>query len=73
VRRDGLTGEAARFAREWRFAFALVAATAAMLLATGQRLAGSLAAVLGAAAVGVRWSAMRKQGRGFWGQEKHSR
>ncbi len=70
MRRDGLTGETARFAREWNFAFGLVAAVAALLFASGHAIAGAVVIGLGAAAFVVRRSAMRKQGRGFYGQDK---
>jgi hypothetical protein len=70
VRRDGLTGDAARFAREWNVAFLLVAGVGGALVAVGQTVAGAVAFALCAAAVLARWHATRKQGRGFYGQEK---
>ena len=69
MRRVRLTGDTGRFAREWIFAFALVAAVALVLLATGQRLAGALAAALCATAVLARWRATRRQGHSFFGRE----
>ena len=73
MRRDGLPGETARFAREWNFAFGLVAAAAALLFASGHTVAGAVAIGLGAAAIVLRRSAMRKQGRAFYGQDKGPR
>ena len=61
------------FAREWNAALALVAAVAAILLATGHVIAGAGAIGFGAAAMVARWSAMRRQNRGFYGQDKSAR
>jgi membrane protease YdiL (CAAX protease family) len=61
------------FRREWNLAFALVAAAAALLFAAGHSVAGAIAIALGAAAFVARWSAMRKQDRGFYGQDKRPR
>jgi hypothetical protein len=71
VRRGGLTGGTARFAREWNFAFGLVAAAAVLLFASGHAVAGAVAVGLGAVALVARWNAMRRQGRGFYGQAHH--
>jgi len=65
--------DTARFAREWNVAFVLVAVVAAMLLAAGYVLPGVVAAGLCGAAVLARWRAMRRQGRGFYGQDKQAR
>ena len=73
MRRDGLTGDTPRFAREWIFAFALVAGVALVLLGAGQRLAGALTAALCATAVLARWRATRRQGRSFFGRDVTSR
>jgi hypothetical protein len=62
---------AARFAREWNFALGLVLAAAAPLWTGGHPAFGMMAVGLAAAAFLVRRSAMRRQGRGFYGQEKH--
>ena len=61
------------FAREWNAALALVAAVAAILLATGHVVAGAGAIGFGAAAIVARWTAMRRQNRGFYGQDKGAR
>ena len=61
------------FAREWNAALALVAAAAAILLATGHAVAAGGAIAFGAVAIFARWSAMRKQNRGFYGQDKGTR
>jgi len=76
VRREVETGdtlERARFAREWNFAFLLVAVIAALLLAAGHALAGLFAGGLCVAAILARWNAMRRQNRGFYGQPKQAR
>lgn len=67
------TAGTARFAREWNAAFALVAVMAALLLAAGYVVAGLAIAGLCVAAVLARRTAMRRQGRGFYGQQKQSR
>jgi hypothetical protein len=59
-----------RFAREWNFALALVLVAAGLLFAASYATAGAIAVGLGAAALAARWNAMRKQGRGFYGQER---
>jgi hypothetical protein len=59
----------ARFAREWNAAFGLVAATAALLVVLGHGIAGAMAAALAVCAFLARRNAMRRQGRGFYGQE----
>jgi len=69
----GDAGEEARFVREWNFAFLLVAVAAALLLAAGYAMAGLLAGGLCIAAVLARWSAMRRQNRGFYGRPKEGR
>ena len=61
------------FVREWNAALALVAAVAAILLATGHVVAGAGAIGFGAAAIVARWTAMRRQYRGFYGQDKGAR
>ena len=61
------------FAREWNAALALVLAAAAILLATGYALAAVGAAVFAVMAVIARWTAMRRQNRGFYGQDKSTR
>jgi hypothetical protein len=71
-RRGGEAGDVAWFAREWNAALALVLAGAALLLAAGDYLFAALAVGLGAVAVAARWRAMRRQGRGFYGEEKRS-
>jgi uncharacterized membrane protein YedE/YeeE len=73
VRRDGLTGETASFAREWNAAFGLVALAAGLLFASGYVDTGTIVAGLCAAAVGARAIAMRRQNRGFYGREKQPR
>jgi hypothetical protein len=76
VRREveiGDTRERARFAREWNFAFLLVAAIAALLLAAGHAVGGLFAGGLCVAAILARWNAMRRQNRGFYGQPKQAR
>jgi hypothetical protein len=67
---QGRTTDSARFAREWNFALLLVLVVAGLLFATSHAAAGAIAVGLGAAALVARWSAMRKQGRGFYGQER---
>ena len=71
MRREGPTGDTGRFAREWNFALLLVLAIAGLLLAASRPAAGAIAIGLGAAAFVARWSAMRKQGRSFYGQDRH--
>ena len=71
MNREGSTGGTALFRREWNVAFGLVVAVAALLFAAGHHVAGAIAIGLGVAAFVVRRSAMRKQGRGFYGQDKH--
>ena len=73
MKRAGLTSDTRQFAREWIVAFALVAGVALMLLGTGQRLAGALAAALCATAVLARWRATRRAGRSFFGRNDTSR
>jgi hypothetical protein len=73
VTRAPLPPDTARFAREWNFALALMAALGTLLWFTGHAVAGALAIGLAAAAVIARWSVMRRQGRGFYGQERTSR
>jgi hypothetical protein len=65
-----VSSDNARFAREWNVAFLLVAAVGGLLLAVGRTAAGAIAFALCAAAVLARRSAMRRQRRGFYGQEK---
>jgi hypothetical protein len=65
--------ETARFAREWNFAFLLVALVAALLIADGRTVLGASAGGLCVAAIVARWCAMRKQGRRFYGQQKQAR
>jgi len=64
--------ETARFAREWNFAFLLVALVAALLVADGHAISGAIAGGLCVAAIVARWCAMRKQGRTFYGQQKQA-
>jgi|GEM_PF-5718811 len=73
MRRSPLDAETARFAREWNAALVLVLAAALLLLAGGHSLAGALAAGLAATAVAVRGRAMRRQGRGFYGEPRRPR
>jgi hypothetical protein len=73
VRREGLTGETASFAREWNAAFGLVALAAGLLFASCHSIAGALALGRCAAAFLARRGAMRRQNRGFYGQERQSR
>jgi hypothetical protein len=61
------------FAREWNAALALVVLAAGILLATGHTMAAAGAIAFGAAAIFARWSAMRKQNRSFYGQDKGTR
>jgi len=61
------------FAREWNAALALVALAAGILLATGHAVAAGGALAFGAVAIFARWSAMRRQNRGFYGQDKSTR
>ena len=72
MRRAGLTGDATKLAREWIFAFALLAGVALVLLGAGHRLAGAVAAALCATAVLARWRATRREGRSFFGRDKQS-
>ncbi len=66
----GMTaGGTARFAREWNAAFALVAAAAALLIASGRVVAGVAVTALCVAAVLARAVTMRRQGRGFYGRQ----
>ena len=58
------------FAREWNFAFALVIVIGASLFVNGHRLLGAFAIGLSAAALVLRYSAMRKQNRSFYGRER---
>jgi hypothetical protein len=71
VRGQGRTSDTARFAREWNFALLLVLVVAGLLFATSHAAAGAIAVGLGAAALLARWNAMRKQGRSFYGQDRH--
>ena len=69
-----MTGdETARFAREWNFAFLLVAVVAALLVAAGHVALGAITGALCVAAFVARYAAMRKQGRRFYGQQRQSR
>ena len=69
-----MTGdETARFAREWNFAFLLVAVVAALLVAAGHVAFGAITGALCVAAFVARYAAMRKQGRRFYGQQRQSR
>ena len=52
------------------FAFGLVAAAAGLLFAAGHSVAGAIAFALCAGASPPGGRAMRKQGRGFYGQDK---
>jgi hypothetical protein len=61
------------FAREWNAALAVVVLAAGILLATGHTIAAACTIAFGAVAIFARWSAMRKQGRGFYGQDKGTR
>lgn len=68
MRGRGPPGGSAAFRREWNFAFGLVAAAACLLLASGHSAASVIAFALCAAAYAARRRAMRKQGRGFYGE-----
>ena len=69
-----MTGnETARFAREWNFAFLLVAVVAALLVAAEHVAFGAITGALCVAAFVARYAAMRKQGRRFYGQQRQSR
>ena len=61
------------FAREWNAALALVLVVAAILFASGQTLAAAGAVAFAALGVIARWTAMRRQNRGFYGQDKGAR
>ena len=65
--------DTARFAREWNAAFVLVAAASGLLLAAGRITMGLVVAGVCGVAVLARLRAMRRQGRGFYGQEKQAR
>lgn len=65
--------DTARFAREWKAAFVLMAVGSGLLLAAGRTAMGLVVAGVCGAAVLARLRAMRRQGRGFYGQEKQSR
>jgi hypothetical protein len=69
----GHPGETASFRREWTFAFGLLAAAAGLLFAAGYTIAGAIAFALCAGGYAARRRAMRKQGLGFYGQEKRPR
>jgi hypothetical protein len=73
VRRNRPADPAGAFAREWNFAFGLIVAIAALLFVNGHHLLGAIAIGLGATAFIARRSAMRRQNRGFYGQEKQPR
>jgi hypothetical protein len=62
--------DVAQFAREWNFAFGLVVAVDALLFVNGRLWLGSIAIGLGVAAFVLRRRAMRREGRGFYGQKK---
>ena len=62
-------GDTGLFRREWTFAFGLLAAAAGLLFAAGYNIAGAVAFALCAGGYAARRRAMRKQGRGFYGQE----
>jgi hypothetical protein len=68
MRRPEPTSEVAAFAREWNAAFALVVLIAALLFASGHYAAGAVALGLAAIAFLARRRAMRRLGRGFYGQ-----
>jgi hypothetical protein len=61
------------FVREWNAALALVLVAAAILFASGHALAAVGAIAFGALAVIARWTVMRRQNRGFYGQDKSAR
>jgi hypothetical protein len=61
------------FAREWNTALALVLLAAAILVAGGYDLAAAGAIAFAALAMIARWSSMRRQARGFYGQDKGAR
>lgn len=69
MRDKGPPGGTAAFRREWNFAFGLVAAAACLLSASGHGVAGVIAFALCAAAYAARRRAMRREGRGFYGEE----
>ena len=66
-------GGTASFRREWNFAFGLLAAAAGLLFAAGYTVAGGIAFALCAGGYAVRRRAMRKQNKGFYGQDKRPR
>ena len=70
---NGPADPAGAFAREWNFAFGLIVAIAALLFVNGHHVLGSIVVGLGATAFVARRSAMRRQNRGFYGQENQPR
>jgi hypothetical protein len=74
VNRPGAeAGDVAQFAREWNAALGLVLAGAALLFSAGHYVAGVIAIGLSVTAFLARRSAMRREGRGFYGEESSSR
>ena len=73
MRPNGPADPAGAFAREWNFAFGLIVAIAALLFVNGHHVLGSIVIGLGATAFVARRSAMRRQNRGFYGQENRPR
>jgi hypothetical protein len=63
-------GGVASFRREWNFAFGLLAAAAGLLFAAGYDIAGAIAFALCAGGYAARRRATRKQGVGFYEQDK---
>lgn len=66
-------GGTASFRREWNFAFGLCAVAAGLLFAAGYNVAGAIAFALCAGGYAARRRATRKQGLGFYGQDKRPR
>lgn len=66
-------GGAASFRREWNFAFGLLAVAAGLLFTAGYNIAGAIAFALCAGGYAARRRATRKQGQGFYGEEKRPR
>ena len=65
--------ETRRFAREWNFAFLLVAVVGALLAAAGHVVFGAITGALCVVAFVARYGTMRKQGLRFYGQQKAAR
>ena len=61
------------FAREWNTALALVLVAAIILFAADHVFVGTAAVAFGVVAIVARWTAMRRQNLGFYGQDKRAR